>query len=241
MMLLITLLFGIAFSQSYVCTPTIINSTMWQQNYPSIYAFNGFYRGDGTLKILDAMDNTLFSLNINGSIYHQYFDANGVLYSDLFLPILVPGVLVLTSRATLNPILSANRVCQIFSLPSPPNLIVSYSELLPLGIGYMTSWYTGAANVTLGQVFSNEYFDFDATFSSAFSKTLTYATGLGTAGHYVLMRVNYAYIPISQDQATSLGWNANALPYVSLKGIAGGRGAIPIEIIPLVQRLLYNL
>lgn len=89
----------------------------------------------------------------------------------------------------------------------------------------MTSYY-----ISLGQVFSNEYFSFDALYSSAFSGTLTFATGLGTSLHYVQQRVNFAYTAISPTEAIRMGLN-RASNFTSTQGIVAGRGVIPLEIL----------
>lgn len=221
----------------YVCNPRSISPARWAVRFPTNTAFNGFFRADGAIRILDPLGNTLFSANLDGSVWHQYFDSNGNLVGDLFLAGLAPpGILVLASRQTSNPMLSNERVCQIFVAPSPPNLVASYSELLPLGEGYMTSYYVSKDPATAGQVFSNEFFSFDSNFTSAFSETNTFTQGPGVLGHYVAQSVNFRYVPITQAQATALGWNGNVANFVSVRGIHGGRGAVPIEVFTVEQR-----
>lgn len=220
-----------------VCSPTTISAAQWASKFPTNNAFTGFFRADGGIKILDPFGNVLFGANLDGSIWHQYFDSNNNLVGDLFLAGLAPpGILVLVSRQTSNPMFSRDRVCQIFVAPSPPNLIASYSELLPLGVGYMTSFYQSKETATLGQVISNEFFSFDSNFTSAFSETNTFTPGPGVMGHYVAQSVNFRYTPITQAQATTLGWNGNVANFVSARGVPSGRGAIPIEVFTVEQR-----
>jgi hypothetical protein len=237
------ILFFIAFAEaSLVCNSVAIPPFLWEDIYPTIYAFNGFFQADGDIKILDPLNNVLLDINLNGSVWHQYFDGSNNLVGDLFLAGLAP-VLVLSSRQTLNPLFLQQRVCQIFYPPSPENIIDSYSELLPLGASddYMTSYYTSLSNTTFGQTFSNEYFAFDSIKSSAFSFTNTYATGTGVSGHYVAQAVNFRYVPISEAQATALGWSGSVANFSSRKGFSAGRGVIPVEVFTPSQQTLYGL
>jgi hypothetical protein len=174
---------------------------------------------------------------------HQYFDNNGNMVGDLFLNgafLGFPGVLILTSRQTIVPMLFQAKTCQNFFPPSPPNLIASYSELVVpgLAVGYMDSYYVSTSNVTLGQVFSNEYFNANPEASSPFSVTVSYATG---SSNYPAQEVQFSYTSITQDQATAMGWNGNVANFTSTKGFCAGRGAIPVEVFSASQRQQYGL
>jgi len=226
------------------CDNVAISAALWQRQFPTNYAFNGFFQADGILRILDPTGNTVFSLPLSGCVWHQYFSNTGYLVGDLFLPgffVGSPDPLVLTSRQTSNPMLGQDKVCQNFIFPSPPNLIASYSELVAHGVGYMESKYFSLDPATYKQVFSNEFFNFDSAMQTAFSETNNNLLGVGHAAHYIYQAVNFRYTPINETQAIALGYNQNVAVFNSTRGVTAGRGAIPIEVIPAGHRKRFNL
>lgn len=227
----------------YVCGTWTMSSALWAKFFPPIYAFLGFWRADGNIRIKDPLGNVLVTLNLNGSLWHQYQDANDNMVGDLFLngaSLGFPGVLILTSRQTIVPMLFKAKTCQNFFTPSPPNLIASYSELVApdLAVGYMDSYYMSTNSSTLGQVFSNEYFNANPEASSPFSVTVTYATG---TSNYPAQEVQFSYTSITQTQATAMGWSGNVANFTSTRGFCAGRGAIPVEVFSSAQRQQYGL
>lgn len=240
-MYLILLFAFISAITSQVCVPDTLTPSQWAVRFPTINSFTGFYKMSGNIQILDPFRNVLLQVNLNGSVWRQYYGPSGLLFGDLFLNGLVPGALVLTSRLTVNPIpTKLDRVCQNFFLPSPLNLILSYSELIPLGVGYMTSYYIDKSLLTYGRIISNEIFDFDDIMNNAFSETNSVTRGIGPL-HYTSQSVNFLYQPITQQQAIAMGWTPNLLSFTSAKSFIVGRVAIPIEIFTPEQRQQFNL
>lgn len=223
----------------FQCDNVTLSPLLWKARFPTNYAFNGFFRADGSIKILDPNGNTLFAVNLDGSVWHQYFANNGYQIGELYLNGLAP-VLVLTSRQISNPMFLQGKICQNFLAPSPPNLIASYSELMPFGKGYMTSVYYNRIDPNINTIFSNEFFSFDYDLKTAFSETNNFAMGNGNENHYVAQTVNFRYTPITEAQAIALGYTGNNLQFNSTRGIACGRAGIPIEIFPLAQRALLK-
>jgi hypothetical protein len=241
---MISLIFLFAFIlsvSSQVCVPAVLTPTQWAIRFPTINAFTGFYKANGNIQILDPFRNVLLQVNLNGSVWRQYYGTGGLLYGDLFLNGLVPGALVLTSRLTVNPIPFKNdRVCQNFFLPTPPNLILSYSELLSLTVGYMTSYYVDNGLFSTKRAISNEIFDFDDAMNNAFSETNSIVRGIGPL-HFTNQVVTFLYEPITEAQAISLGWTPSLALFTSVKGIFSGRSSIPIEVFTPEQRQQFGL
>ena len=221
---------------NYVCAPRTMSPALWASIFPTIYAFNGFWRADGNIRIKDSTGNVLLTVNLNGSLWRQYFDASGTLFGELYLNL--AGVLVLTSKQTVNPMFSTEKTCQIFLPPSPPNLIACYSELVApdLAIGYMSSHYMSL--IPLGQVFSNEYFNANPLSPNPFSVTVNYATGLF---NFPQQEVQFSYTQITQSQASAMGWSTNVANFTSVRGFTAGRGAIPVEVFTPAQREQFGL
>lgn len=227
-----------------VCDNVAVRQSLWQSKFPTNIAFNGFFRADGSIKFLAPTGDVLFAIPLDNSVWRQYFDSNGFLIGDLFLAGAAfgfPSVTVLSSRQVSNPMFSGEKVCQQFMAPSPSNLIASYSELVSHGIGYMESKYFSLETATLRQVFSNEFFSFDSEMKTAFSETNNYVLGNGNANHYIASSVNFRYTPITQAEATALGWSGNAVNATPSRGFHAGRGAIPVTILSVEQRTRLGL
>lgn len=241
--LLITLSARAQFPSPYTCYNISIPEFLWPIQYPTVNAFTGFFRADGSLSALDPNGNVLFTLNISGSVYHQYY-TSGLLFGDLFLnglPGVPPGYLVLTSHQTINPVPLSSKLCQIFLPPTPANLINSYSEIIPLGVGYMTSAYYSLIPGSLGQIFSNEFFSLDSTLTTGFSETNDISLGNGLANHYTNTTIHFRYTPITYAQAQALGYTgSNPTSFNSVYGFNAGKGVIPVEIFSAAQRAILG-
>jgi hypothetical protein len=228
-----------------VCDNIAVRQSLWASKFPTNVAFNGFFRADGNIQFFNPTGQALFALPLDNSVWHQYFNTNGLLVGDLFLSGAAfgfPGALVLTSRQVSNPIFSSDMVCQTFLAPSPTNLIASYSELAAHGKGFMESKYFSLESATFLQVFSNEVFSFDSELKTAFSQTNTFVLGNGTANHYIATSVNFRYTPITMVDANTLGWNNGDVSNVtSGRGFHAGRGAVPHTILSVAQRTQLGL
>lgn len=228
-----------------VCDNVAVRPSLWSSKFPTNVAFNGFFRADGNIQFFAPTGQALFAIPLDGSLWHQYFNVNGLLVGDLFLSgaaLGYPGVLVLSSRQVSNPMFSSDSVCQKFLAPSPSNLITSYSELAAHGIGYMESKYYSLDTATFRQVFSNEIFSFDSEMKTAFSQTNTYVLGNGTANHYIFQSVNFRYTPITETVANTLGYNSgNVANVTTTRGFHCGRGAVPVTILSDAQRTQLGL
>ena len=228
-----------------VCENVASRPETWQTKLATVMKFNGLFRADGDLTFYGPGRQVLLSLNFNGSVWSQYFNANGLLIGDLFLSgaaFGVPGYAVLTSRQVSNMMVGSERVCQKFLAPSPTDLINSYSLLEADDLGYMTSRYYSLDSATFKRIFSIEHFHFDLSMTTAFSETNTINLADGIA-HFVTQTVNFNYVPITLEQANALGYNnANvASATASQKGFAFGRGAIPLSVLTPAQRALIGL
>lgn len=228
-----------------VCTNMAIQPSLWQQKYPTVVAFNGFFKATGSLAFKDSNDNDLLKVPIVGALWNQYYDASNILIGDLFLPGYLLGAptvpLALVSRQSSNPILSASSICQNFVTPSPANLIASYSELTPAGIGYMSSKYFSLDPPTYARVFSNEMFNFDLSLVSAWSRTFTYVLGNSSDTNYLQEAVAFKYLPITQADAVAMGWTSNPATVNASRGFHAGRGVIPDSILTPAQKTLLGL
>jgi len=229
----------------YVCENYAMKPERWAAKYPTNVAFNGIFRADGKITFFAPNLDILFAIPLNGSIWHQYYDQAGIQFGDLYLNgagFGFPGAFILSSRQATNPIIGSEVVCQKFIAPSPTNLQESYSELENFGIGFMQSKYflTNPATVA-GRVFSWEAFNFDLAGQTATSQTTTNIPGVGDA-HYKATEVDFRYTPISQADATALGWNPVSAPTLPAgKGFHAGRGAIPAAILNAQQKAQLGL
>ena len=227
-----------------VCDNVVLSASQWERKFSTSYKFNGFFKADGDIKFFTSTGQLIFAIPLDGSLWHQYQDANSHQLGDLFLSGAAfgyPGVLILSSRQVSNPMLSGERICQTFLEPSPSNLITSYSELVAHGVGYMESKYFSLEAATYRQVFSNEIFSFDSEGKTAFSQTQTFVLGNGTANHYIAHAASFRYTPITETEAIALGWSGSVATVPLSRGFHVGRGAIPVGILNAEQRALLSL
>lgn len=60
------LLINLATAQ--ICIPNAYPPALWKANYPTIYAFNGYFRADGNLQVLDPNSNTILMVHYGNNI-----------------------------------------------------------------------------------------------------------------------------------------------------------------------------
>lgn len=226
-----------------VCDNVVIQPSQWASKFATSYGFTGFFRADGSIRFHLPDYTVLFTINLNNSVWHQYFSPAGYMIGDLHLSAAafgMPGITVLTSRQVSNPMFAGSAICQKFLAPSPQELIDSYSELVAHGKGYMESKYFSLDAATFKEVTHNEFFRFDpGSANTAFSMTNTFSVGpLG----FVSQSVNFRYTRITQEEATALGWSANpATVPASSRGLRLGRGACPVTLLSAEQRQQVGL
>jgi hypothetical protein len=226
-----------------VCENSVISLRQWETKFPTNLKFNGNFKADGSITFYAPGDVALFSINLDGSLWRQYFDANGFMIGDLYLngaAFGFPGVLVKSSSQVVNPMIGSLAACQKFMEPAPTNLITSYSVLESYGKGYMASRYYSPDAATLNEIFSHEQFSFSSDFQTAISTTTT--INLGNAPvHFTSVIVKFRYTAITEAAAQAMGWGISNVNATVGKGFHAGRGAIPHTILSSAQRAQLGL
>ena len=213
MLILFTLLL-LSVSSIQTCDNVVLNETSWQSLYPTLYHYQGFSRADGYLTLYAPNGAILLApVNLIGSVFHQYFNSAGLMVADLFLGGLIPGVLIQATRQITNPEPNG-KLCQKFLISTlAPELLISFSEITPSGINYMSSAYYSSNPLTLDRVFSNEIFNVDGISNSSFSQTNSYILGFNSITNYMSQSVYFKYSPITEAEAIALGYNPlNVMP-----------------------------
>jgi len=220
-MLFLAILLSVALaSNDFECRNVTLSARLWERFYPTVWHYQGFNRADGYLTIYDPTGAIVpaqylpppFTSNpvpLNGCIFHQYLNGQGLLIGDLFLSGLAP-IPVLVTRQISNPVSRTNTVCQnfVFSLLDP-SLLVDYSEITPSPFAddFQSSLYFSQNPNTLGMVTKFEVFKIDTVDDSSWSQTNSLAVGNNSQSNYLQQSVYFKYKKITEAQAIALGYN----------------------------------
>jgi hypothetical protein len=211
-----------------------LSEDRWAREYEAMYRFQGIHSFNGSVYVRTPDFALTKVVDITG-VYHQYFDAAGLLWAETYVkgaPGLPADVLVLSAKNQLSPIPGTSRVCQNYTL-APSGSTPIYSEVQPTGVGHSSSADYLTAPESFGEVVGAGLYDWDSEGKTAFSLFVNVGRGVGHEQHLVTLLADMRYSKVADlAEAVALGMVANPPVFNSARRVKFGITEVPSELLP---------